>query len=90
MIDFGWQDDAMCRTADTSLFYVEADKEPEIIASLKLVCKSCPVLKQCRSYAIKHEDFGFWAGMTQSERRRIKRKQRRERRDAETMGKSRL
>jgi WhiB family redox-sensing transcriptional regulator len=35
-------------------------------------CKSCPIMKKCGDYAIKHrETSGIWGGMNTTERRRL-------------------
>lgn len=35
---------------------------------LRRVCLTCPVVQECREYAISHELYGFWGGMTAIER----------------------
>lgn len=35
-------------------------------------CHTCPVIAQCAEYAMKHEDFGLWGGMSARERSDIK------------------
>lgn len=37
-------------------------------AYLRRMCLQCPIVRECREYAIKHEVFGFWGGMTAMER----------------------
>ena len=37
-------------------------------AYLRRMCLQCPILRECREYAVKHEVFGFWGGMTAMER----------------------
>ena len=35
----------------------------------KQVCKSCPVITECRDYALYHRiEHGVWGGMTEAER----------------------
>ena len=42
-------------------------------AALK-ICAQCPVKKVCGEYALDHdEEYGVWGGMSERERRRIKR-----------------
>lgn len=71
-----WQRLAACRSMDNSRFFpldgerghARARRE----ADAKRVCHDCPVLRQCRNYALTvHEPYGVWGGMTQSERRTI-------------------
>lgn len=41
------------------------------IAEAKKVCSTCPVLAQCRNYALAAGDLcGVWGGLTEGERRR--------------------
>jgi WhiB family redox-sensing transcriptional regulator len=36
----------------------------------KKICERCPVLAECRSYALEREErFGVWGGLTEAERR---------------------
>ena len=42
--------------------------KPKQHAYLRRVCLSCPVVQECREYAITHELWGFWGGMTAMER----------------------
>jgi len=70
-LDLQWQDRAKCKGTWTERWYVKADDRPDIIANLRHTCAQCPVLPECREYALaKPESFGFWGGMTNSERRR--------------------
>lgn len=55
---------------DTSAFYDKA----------RLVCNRCPVKEQCLEHAlVEKERWGMWGGLTPIERRRIERKDRRDR-----------
>ncbi|MGA1697545.1 MAG: WhiB family transcriptional regulator [Ilumatobacteraceae bacterium] len=36
----------------------------------KKICQECPEIDECREYAILHETFGVWGGMTELERKR--------------------
>lgn len=70
-------DGAACRGTDTGLFFPERGDGavPETIAAL---CRACPVLVDCRSYAMRRwSEQGIWAGMTHEERKNLKRRERR-------------
>lgn len=41
---------------------------PKQHAWLRQICLNCPVVQECREYAISHELWGFWGGMTAMER----------------------
>lgn len=74
MIDLRWQVGAACTAENTADFYLPPD-DPEhrdTTARLKQLCKKCPVLVACRAYSLEYETQGFWAGMTVSERRRVR------------------
>lgn len=43
----------------------------------KAMCASCPVRVQCAEYGMKHEVYGIWGGITEGERRRVRRSQNR-------------
>jgi len=67
-----WFDDGTIWEAfgDTSDYYTEA----------KRVCDVCPVKEACLNHALmEKERFGMWGGLTPIERRRIERKERRQR-----------
>lgn len=55
---------------DTSHYY---DKAREI-------CAACPIWEECLDHALSNKErFGMWGGLTPIERRRIERKERRQR-----------
>lgn len=56
-----WQERGSCRDSDLN-FYGPVTQE------LRNECAGCPVLDQCRNYAIWHEEYGFWGGMSEEER----------------------
>ena len=69
--DLAWQDDANCRGANADLFF------PELGASTrtaKAICRECQVRAECLEFAIvTGEKFGIWGGMSERERRRVRR-----------------
>ena len=62
---FGWMKRGQCRGLPTALFYPEEDEDPQEALE---VCASCPVIKNCASYALRFEADGIWGGMTEDER----------------------
>ena len=44
-------------------------KEQEV---MKEACDACPLLEQCREWALHRERWGFWAGMAETERARVR------------------
>jgi len=73
-----WQLHSSCRGADQELFF-PAEGERAAQARLreqraKRVCEACPVLSQCRSFALStRQEYGIWGGMTEDERRSMHR-----------------
>ncbi len=70
-MDRGWQQEANCRGVDPDLFYPERG---ESTSSAKKVCRACFVRAQCLEFALENgEKFGIWGGLSERERRRIRR-----------------
>jgi WhiB family redox-sensing transcriptional regulator len=71
--DLGWQHKALCAQVDPDLHFPD---KGESAAPAKRVCRSCEVRAECLEYALSHEDMarrGVWGGMSERERRRLKR-----------------
>ena len=69
-----WLKRANCRGMDPHLFFY-AQKDYEHIRppfEVQLACKHCRVRDECYVYALRHEEFGYWAGTTPPERRRLR------------------
>jgi len=62
---------AECKGMPTEIFYPE-DDEPDDNA--RAICRRCPVIKECREYALLYEREGFWGGLSEAERRSVRRK----------------
>ena len=69
--DQGWQDRALCAQTDPEAFFPEKGGSTR---EAKRVCRSCEVRAECLEYALEHDErFGIWGGMSERERRRLKR-----------------
>jgi WhiB family redox-sensing transcriptional regulator len=69
--DLGWQQYANCLGVDPDLFFPERGASTR---EAKEVCRGCVVREDCLEYAIVHaEKFGIWGGLSERERRRIRR-----------------
>ena len=67
-----WRQDAACRELDTAVFFPETEEEE---ATALAVCASCPVREACLEFAlITRQDDGIWGGLTETERRRVRRR----------------
>jgi hypothetical protein len=67
-----WDGSEACAGVGVELFYDDNRKTEyqNRIHHDKLIamCNSCPRLNDCFTYAIHHEQYGFWAGMTEAQR----------------------
>lgn len=68
-----WQLQGACRGADTELFFHPyGEREPSRSRrenQALAICRSCPVLERCRSYALAaREPYGVWGGLTETDR----------------------
>lgn len=68
-----WQMQGHCRGVDSAMFFHpdgergRARTQREMRA--KELCRSCPVIAQCRSHALAvGEPYGIWGGLSESER----------------------
>ena len=72
-----WRHDAICRDEDPELFFPGGNSGPALaqIAQAKLVCHRCPVTTQCMKWALETgQDAGVWGGLSEEERRALKRR----------------
>jgi WhiB family redox-sensing transcriptional regulator len=69
--DGGWQDRALCAHTDPEAFFPEKGGSTR---EAKRVCRSCEVRAKCLEYALERDErFGVWGGLSERERRRLKR-----------------
>lgn len=70
-----WDGTEPCVTSGADFFdYKETTgrKTKENVLWLKQFCDSCPMQLECATYAIKHEEYGFWGGMTEEQRKEFR------------------
>ena len=66
-----WQDRALCAQTDPEAFFPEKGGSTR---EAKRVCRGCEVRAECLEYALAHDErFGIWGGLSERERRRLKR-----------------
>ncbi len=66
-----WQSRANCMGVDPELFFPERGSSTR---EAKEVCRGCVVREDCLEYALANsEKFGIWGGMSERERRRVRR-----------------
>jgi WhiB family transcriptional regulator, redox-sensing transcriptional regulator len=79
-LDRSWQERANCLGVDPDLFFPERGASTR---EAKEVCRGCEVRVDCLEYALANsEKFGIWGGMSERERRRIRRQRAQGRRPA--------
>ena len=62
-------DGANCRGIDTEMFFPDIEHfKPEDMVPFKRMCGTCPVKQRCLEWALVHERYGVWGGMTPRER----------------------
>ncbi len=78
-----WTDEANCKGAEADLFFPDRGASTR---KAKAICRACSVQDECLEYAVENsEKFGIWGGLSERERRRIKR-QRTEEFDIQDVG----
>jgi WhiB family redox-sensing transcriptional regulator len=78
--DRSWQDYANCLGVDPDLFFPERGASTR---EAKEVCRGCVVREECLEFALENgEKFGIWGGMSERERRRLRRQRAQARRIA--------
>nr|WP_165606921.1 WhiB family transcriptional regulator [Mycobacterium mantenii] len=66
-----WQDRALCAQTDPEAFFPEKGGSTR---EAKKICLGCEVRHECLEYALEHDErFGIWGGLSERERRRLKR-----------------
>ena len=66
-----WMIDARCLDADPEAFFPEKGGSTR---EAKRICSDCPVRESCLDYALENDErFGIWGGMSERERRRLRR-----------------
>jgi WhiB family redox-sensing transcriptional regulator len=71
-IELSWQERALCAQTDPEAFFPEKGGSTR---EAKRVCLSCEVRGECLDYALAHDErFGIWGGLSERERRRLKRR----------------
>ena len=72
-----WRHQAACLTEDPELFFPVGNTGPAIMqnAEAKKVCARCDVRTECLQWALDAgQDHGVWGGLSEDERRAMKRR----------------
>jgi WhiB family redox-sensing transcriptional regulator len=66
-----WQERALCAQTDPEAFFPEKGGSTR---EAKRICQGCEVKDMCLDYALANDErFGIWGGLSERERRRLKR-----------------
>ncbi|AMO60453.1 Transcription factor WhiB [Mycolicibacterium phlei] len=66
-----WQERALCAQTDPEAFFPEKGGSTR---EAKRICQGCEVRDACLEYALANDErFGIWGGLSERERRRLKR-----------------
>lgn len=74
--EWNWQLAGACRGMDVEAFFLPAGErrrsKQRRIEAAKLTCQDCPVIAQCRAYALRtREPYGVWGGLSEEDRAEI-------------------
>ena len=66
-----WADFGRCVGVDPDVFFPRRGQDP---APAKSLCRQCPVRSDCLEWALEtNQKHGIWGGMTEGQRRRLRR-----------------
>lgn len=77
VIRMDWRHEAACRDEDPELFFPIGNTGPALvqIEEAKAVCRRCSVVDECLRWALETgQDAGVWGGLSEDERRALKRR----------------
>ena len=67
-----WQAEALCAQTDPEAFFPEKGGSTR---DAKKICGGCEVKAQCLDYALENDErFGIWGGLSERERRKLKKR----------------
>ncbi len=67
-----WQEGALCAETDPEAFFPEKGGSTR---EAKKICTGCEVKAECLEYALANDErFGIWGGLSERERRRLRRR----------------
>ncbi len=67
-----WQERALCAETDPEAFFPEKGGSTR---EAKKICTGCEVKAECLEYALANDErFGIWGGLSERERRKLKRR----------------
>lgn len=71
-VEQDWQEQALCAQTDPEAFFPEKGGSTR---EAKRICQACGVRDECLEFALEHDErFGIWGGLSERERRRLKKR----------------
>jgi WhiB family redox-sensing transcriptional regulator len=73
-----WRQRAICRDQDPELIFPVGNTAPALrqAEEAKAVCRRCPAVEQCLRWALdNNQELGVWGGLSEPERRALKRRE---------------
>ena len=63
-----------CTTIPPEYFYQEDMPDDQRVgyAVMREMCRTCPIVNECLTWALHREKYGFWAGTTQAMRTQLR------------------
>lgn len=75
--DYSWREHALCRDTNPELFFPVGTTGLALVQidRARQVCGECTVRSECLDYALEtNQDSGIWGGLSEEERRVIRRR----------------
>jgi WhiB family redox-sensing transcriptional regulator len=70
--ELSWQERSLCAQTDPEAFFPEKGGSTR---EAKKVCVGCEVRSECLEYALANDErFGIWGGLSERERRKLKKR----------------
>ena len=63
-----WRDRAACLGIANSDIFFPIGRDPQAAEDAKDVCRRCPVVRDCLTFALTHEVSGVWGGTSDGDR----------------------
>lgn len=71
-VERSWQERSLCAQTDPEAFFPEKGGSTR---EAKKVCVGCEVRAECLEYALANDErFGIWGGLSERERRKLKKR----------------
>ena len=64
-----FNNDVACADKDTEAFFSESAVK---ISKAKSLCAECPMIQECATWAIRHEEYGVFGGLSAKERQMMR------------------